>query len=187
MRDHQNCVFGTARPDLTKDLITLLSTYDAGSACNPVVPYLCRQTSTMADKASKGKGISKRERFLSDDGSRRSLRARSGRRRRRKSFWLSLREREREREIGKRKKQKRCRGSGLPSARQPKSETRPTSVARLKLSPTPCSSRLLVVLKLCKIAWFVLSPPHPPPPPLPLSPSPPPLSLGSKVSMYLRV
>jgi hypothetical protein len=43
------------------------------------------------------------------------------------------------------------------------------------------------VLKLCKIAWFVLSPPHPPPPPLPLSPSPPPLSLGSKVSMYLRV
>jgi len=68
------------------------------------------------------------------------------------------RDREREREIGKRKKQKRCRGSGLPSARQPKSETRPTSVARLKLSPTPCSSRLLVVLKLCKIAWFVLSP-----------------------------
>ncbi len=93
MRDHQNYVFSTARPDLTKDLKTLLSTYDAGSACNPVVPYLCRQTSTMADKASKGKGISKRERLWS--GSRRSLRARSGRRRRRESFWLSLRERER--------------------------------------------------------------------------------------------
>jgi hypothetical protein len=86
-------------------------------------------------------------------------------------------EREREREA-KEKKQKRCRGSGLPSARQPKSETRPTSVARLKLSPTPFSSRLLVVLKLCKIAWFVLSLPR-------LSPSS--LCVGSKVSMYLRV
>jgi hypothetical protein len=157
MRDHQNYVCGTARPDLTKDFKTLLSTYDAGSACNPVVPYVCRQTSTMVDKASKGKGISKRERLWSDDWSRRSLRAPSGSRRRRKSFLLSLRERERE--IGKRHKQKRCRGSGLPSARQPKSETRPTSVARPKLSLTPCSSRLLVVLKLCKIAWFVLSPP----------------------------
>ncbi len=59
MRDHQIYVFGTARPDLNKDLKTVLRTYDAGSTCNPVVPYLCRQTSTMADKASKGKGISK--------------------------------------------------------------------------------------------------------------------------------
>ncbi len=67
MRDHQNYVCGTARPDLTKDFKTLLSTYDAGSACNPVVPYVCRQTSTMVDKASKGKGISKRERLWSDD------------------------------------------------------------------------------------------------------------------------
>lgn len=154
-------MFGTPRPDLTKDLKTLLSTYVAGSACNPVVPYVCRQTSTMVDKASKGKGISKRERLWSEattdledlcardrgvDGGGRVFCCGCGR----------------ERDIGKRHKQKRCRGSGLPSARQPKSETRPTSVARPKLSPTPCSSRLLVVLKLCKIAWFVLSPPHPP-------------------------
>jgi hypothetical protein len=67
MRDHQNYVFGTARPVLTKDLKTLLSTYVAGSACNPVVLYVCRQTSTMVDKASKGKGISKRERLWCDD------------------------------------------------------------------------------------------------------------------------
>ncbi len=170
-RDDQNYVFGTARPDLTKDLNTLLSTYDAGSACNPVVPYLCRQTSTMADKASKGKGISKRERLWS--GSRRSLRARSGRRRRRESFWLSLRERERERYRQKKKTEEM---SWLRSAISKAAEVgNKTNISRT--AKTFADAVLQQAAGGAKIVQDRLVRP------LPLLS----LSLGSKVSKYLRV
>ncbi len=56
IRDHQNYVFGTARPDLNKDLKKVLRTYDAGSTCNPVVPYLCRADEHDGGQGKQGEG-----------------------------------------------------------------------------------------------------------------------------------